>query len=132
MKSTFKSKINALQPLLLPVLLLAVSLVLLNSVHGQAPPRIFGYAVTGWKVQAVQVLGAAAAVFFLCRLIDVAFWNRLATRRGRPVPTLLKDFVAILFENHPQVFSNQGMIVDHQNLALHQGCPFHGVCENPG
>ena len=42
------------------------------------------------------------------------------------------DFVAILFENHPQVFSNQGMIVDHQNLALHQGCPFHGVCANPG
>lgn len=117
MKSTFKSKINALQPLLLPVLLLAVSLVLLNSVHGQAPPRIFGYAVTGWKVQAVQVLGAAAAVFFLCRLIDVAFWNRLATRRGRPVPTLLKDFVAILFWISA-VFAVSSFVFDRNLTAL--------------
>ena len=97
MNSTSKFDINALRPLLLPILLLGISLVLLNAIAGQASPAVLGYVLTGWKIQAVQIMTACAVVFFLCRLIDVVFWNRLADRRGRPVPRLLKDFVAVLF-----------------------------------
>ncbi len=93
MKSASSFKINALQPLLLPALLLIASLVLWNAVHDLSSP----HALAGWKAQAIQMLVAGATVFFWCRLIEVVFWNRLAARRGRPVPALLKDFVAILF-----------------------------------
>lgn len=96
-KSDSKFTINALQPLLAPVLLLVASLVLLDAVHGQSSSRVLGYPVTAWMVQVAQIIGVCAGVFLWCRLIEVVFWNRLAARRGRPVPALLKDFVAALF-----------------------------------
>jgi small-conductance mechanosensitive channel/CRP-like cAMP-binding protein len=96
-KSDSKLKINALQPLLFPILLLTVSVVLLNAIHSQSLWHVVGYALPSWVFPIAQVMTACSIVFFWCRLVEVTFWNRLEVKRGRPVPRLLKDFLAGLF-----------------------------------
>lgn len=96
MKSAAPSVLTTVQPLLLPVLLLGASLALLDKLTAGVAGHLLGVTVSPWMLQMAQVACACALVFGCCRLLDIVLWNRMARKRGRAVPSLLKDFVATM------------------------------------